>query len=228
MKRATFLLCLVLGLSNCVMNQKITYKTKDIKSISEPKLANIVIDIENFIDKRKDNPENSVLFTKPRNLRMNKKDFCINSEKHYVNESVSKQITNLLAMHIEKHNAFKRVFTNKKDSADYYITGNLTMFYGKQDYSTGAAVGASFGLIGALATMGIKTNGKIEIEIAELKLFDKNKRLIKNFGTVKKEYTGDLPADAYCWCIFWNINDKLKECFSELTTNIETEILRNQ
>ena len=101
-------------------------------------------------------------------------------------------------------------------------------FYGTQNFSTKAAIGAQFGLIGAVATAGVKTEGKIIFEINDVKIYDKNNQIIKTIESFKREYEGDFPADAYCWCIFQNVNTKLKEYFSEFITTVETEIKNNQ
>ena len=70
----------------------------------------------------------------------------------------------MLVEHLKKRNSFKAVVTNRKDTADYYVTGNLTKFYGKQNFSTAALVGTQFGAIGAIATAGAKSKGKIILE----------------------------------------------------------------
>ena len=130
----------------------------------------------------------------------------------------------MLVEHLNKRNSFQAVLINKKDTANYYITANLTKFYGKQKFSSSAAVGSQFGLIGALASAGAKTNGKIIFEITDIKIYNINNQVIKDIGTFKREYEGEFPADAYCFCIYDNVNAKLKDFLSELITVIETEI----
>jgi phenylpyruvate tautomerase PptA (4-oxalocrotonate tautomerase family) len=228
MKIKIILIGLVTVFSSCTINKTITYSTKDIQSNQDQKLSKIIFDVEEFTDKRKDSSDNGIFYVNPRKCKLDGQQVCINSERHYKKEPVPRQITHMLVEHLNKKNSFKTVVMNKKDTADYYISGNLTKFYGKQGFSTAAAVGAQFGLIGALATAGAKTKGKIIFEITDLKIYDKKNQVVKDIGTFRKEYEGDFPADAYCWCIFDNVNAKLKEYFTELIGTIETELKNTQ
>lgn len=225
MKTKVILFAVITVLSGCTMNQRISYSTKDIQTIKDQKLATLVIDIEEFTDYRKDYSDNQVLFTSSKNALIYGKNRCINSEKNYKKETVTLQLSKMLVEHLKIRNSFKKVVLNNKDTADYYIKGELRNFYGNQGYSTAAAVGAQFGLIGALATAKAKTEGKIIFEIYNLQIYDKNNQLIKTIGTFKREYVGDFPADAYCWCIFQNVNIKLKDYFTELIATIESGIM---
>lgn len=224
MKTRVFLIAAVTVLSSCTINQKILYPTTDIKKNSDQELSTLIIDIEEFVDQRKEDPENEILFTNSKQAVIDRKSQCINSEKNYKNQTVTSQLTQMMVNHMNSENSFMKVVMNKKDTADYYITGSLKKFYGRQNYSTAAAVGAQFGLIGALATSGAKTDGKIILEINDLTIYNKNNEIVKKIGTFRKEYVGEFPADAYCWCIFQNVNAKLKEYFAGLITTIDTEI----
>jgi phenylpyruvate tautomerase PptA (4-oxalocrotonate tautomerase family) len=224
MRITTIILGLAIFFTSCTINKAITYQTKDIQRKQDEKLSNIILNIEEFADKRNEISDNEIFYTNPRQSKINGQQVCINSERHYKKSPASRQISNMLVEHLKKRNSFKTVVLNKKDTADYYISGNLTHFYGKQGFSTAAAAGAQFGLIGAVATAGAKTKGKIIFEIADLKIYDKNNQFVKDLGTFKKEYEGEFHADAYCWCIFDNVNAKLKDYFTELITTIETEL----
>ncbi len=224
MKTRTILFAALTFLSSCTINQRISYSTKDIKTNQDQKLSTLVLDIEEFTDHRKDNPDNDVLFTSSKDASIDGKIRCINSEKNYKKEPVTLQLSKMLVEHLNLRNSFKKAVLNNKDTADYYIKGDLRNFYGNQKYSTAAAVGAQFGLIGALATAGVKSDGKIVFEINDIKIYDRNNQIIKTIGTFKREYVGDFPADAYCWCMFQNVNIKLKDYFSELITTVESEI----
>ena len=224
MKIKTIIIGLVTICTSCKINMPISYKVKDIQNNQDQKLSKIILDIEDFSDKRKDNADNEIFYANENMCKLDGQKFCINSEKYYRKEPVSKQITTLLIDHLKQRNSFKAVVEHKKDTADYYITGNLTKLYGKQAFSNAALVGSQFGLIGAVATAGKKTKGKIIFEITDLKVYNKNNQEIKNIGTFKKEFEGDFPVDGYCWCIYANVNDKLKEYFSELIIKLETEI----
>jgi hypothetical protein len=209
----------------CGPTMKVTYKVNDVKPVSDEKLSTLVLDIEEFSDKRKENPANLILFSNSHINKIAGEQVCINAEKNYdKKETISSQLTQSLVDHINKKNVFRKVIKNKKDSSDYYITGNLTRFFGQQEFSNAALAGSQFGLIGAAATAGAKTSGKIILEISDLKIYQKNGQLVKNVGNFKKEFEDKFPADAYCWCIYHNVNNKLKEYASALIVLIETEI----
>lgn len=224
MKTKMILLTAIAVLTSCTINQRILYPTKDIQTIQDQELSTLVLDIEEFTDHRKENPDNDILFTSSKDVVIDGKTRCINSEKNYKIEPVTLQLSKMLVEHLNVRNSFKKVVLNKKDTADYYIRGDLRNFYGNQKFSTSAAVGAQFGLIGALATAGVKTDGKIVFEINDIIIYDKNNNVIKSIGSFKREYVGDFPADAYCWCMFQNVNIKLKEYFTELIGTVESEI----
>lgn len=228
MKIKTIVIGLATLLASCTANKAIIYRTKDIQGDQDQKLSKIIFDIEEFSDKRKDSSDNAILYANPKQFKLNRRQVCINSERHYKKSPATRQITTMLVEHLRKVNSFKAVVMNKKDTADYYISGNLTHFYGKQGFSASASVGAQFGLIGALATAGAKTKGNIIIEITDIKIYDKSNQVIKNIGTFRREYEGDFAADAYCWCIFNNVNEKLKEYFTELIVAIETSVKNAQ
>jgi hypothetical protein len=222
MKKILFLLPLLLF--GCKISQKIVYQTSDLSVPNELRVIPISVDMRILKDNRTQIVDNNVLFTAPRQTSLNGERSCINSEQHYKKDSVTTQITRLIAEHFNKVKLFNHTTYNQNNSSGYYLTGTLNSFYGKQKFSSGAAVGAQFGLIGALATAGIKTPGKIIIEIADLKLFNKDGVIIKDFGSFYKEYDEDFSADAYCWCIYRNINEKLKDFNSHLADKIRSDL----
>lgn len=224
MKTKVILLAALTSLTSCTINQRILYSTEDVQKSQDQQLTTLVFDVEEFTDRRRENPDNEILFTNPKNVLIDGKTRCINSEKNYKNEPVTLQLSKMLVAHLNTRNSFKTVVLNKKDTADYYIKGDLRNFYGNQKFSTAAAVGAQFGLIGALATAGVKSEGKIVFEINDIIIYDRNNNIIKTIDSFKREYNGDFPADAYCWCMFQNVNIKLKEYFTELIGTVESEI----
>ena len=126
--------------------------------------------------------------------------------------------------HFNKANLFSKAFYDRNEESNYYLTGTLNRFYCEQEFSTAAAVGASFGLIGAIATAGIKTPGKIIIDISDLKLYRKDGTLIRDFGDFRKMYKNEFKADANCFCVYWNINTKLKDFNTDLIKVIRNDM----
>ena len=218
-----YLFILPLFLISCA-SQKVIYKTDDISISSSVKNYPISVGVILFGDLRLQNDSDRVLFDNQRQIKLNGKQTCINAEKHYKKDSVAMQFTRMLVEHLNRSNIFQKVYFCKNSTKDYYITGNLKSFIGIQDFSSKALVGAQFGLIGALATAGAKTPANITIEITDLKLHKQNGEIVRDFGNFSKTYSEDLHADAYCWCIYANINNKLKEFNSELIEKIRTDL----
>lgn len=208
----------------CSVSQKITYSIDDIEYNQANKPIPALVEVRILEDNRANIEENNILFLNPRQVRIDKTNKCINSEKHYSKESVVSQVSKMMVDHFNKARLFNMAFHDKNDFSKYYLTGTLNSFYGEQEYSKGAAIGSQFGLIGALATSGIKTSGKIVIDISDLKLFKKDGTLVKDFGNFYKEYEDEFKADGYCWCIYWNTNDMLKDFNTHLVGKIRNDM----
>jgi len=209
MKKGLYFIIVVL-FCGCVGNQKITYNIKDIPKKNITKLGALVLDVEIFEDLRKSNLEDSALFNLPRTTKILDEKVCINSEQHYRKQPVNYQVSQIVSVYFRQQGIYKDVTFENKVTSDYYLTAKLKRFSGNQGFSSKAAVGAYFGLIGALATANAKTKGKVEIELSDIKLFNKKGKLIKDLGRFKRTYEEDYPVDAYCWCIYANANEKLK------------------
>lgn len=222
------LVSLLLGvLFGCAINQPIRYKTLDIPPSNSTQLKGITLSVELFADNRSSVSENRIVFIDGRETKIGEKRVCINSEEHYNKEPVAKQITMAVSEHLKQRGAFKDVLVDSKASADFQIQGAIRQFYGQQDFSYSAAIGSGFGLIGALVTMGATTPGVIKIELTDLKLVDKSGVQVKELKDINKSFEGELPADAYCWQIFWNANLKLKEAVDVLSEDVEKNISEN-
>lgn len=219
------LVCLIpFILFGCTVTQRIVYKIDKLPFTTQSNTIPIFVDVRILNDNRAQVKENSILFTDPHSTKLNGKTTCINSEKHYKKDSVSVQMTRIMVEHFNKAKLFKLTFCNNSSVSSYYLTGSINYFYGEQGFSTSAAVGAQFGLLGALATSGAKTPGKIIIDISDIKLFKNDGTLVKDLGDFYKEYKEDLSADAYCWCIYNNINEKLKDYNTHLIEKIRTDL----
>jgi len=196
-----FIVFLSFFLFSCTTTQKITYNTKDIIPVSLSPIS-IKVEIIEFVDGRIEVPENELLFkNKNREKKIDGVKKCINSEVFYKNkkESFSFQFSKLLATHLEQSKVFNTtLFKDTAQITNYYITGRIVRYYGEQVFSTGALVGAQFGLIGALTTLNITTPAKLIFEVDDLKLYNKDGTLVKYLGNFKKEFNEELHADAYC------------------------------
>jgi hypothetical protein len=202
--------------------QRIGYKTNDLRSTSQP--LPIMIEVKILEENRANIIENQVLFNNKRQLRIDGKMNCINAERHYKKDSVAGQITRSMVNHFNAVKLFKMTFFEHSQFAEYYLSGTLNSFNAQQGFSQAAAVGAQFGLIGALATAGVKTPGTIVIDISDLKLYKKDGTLVKDFGSFYKEYKDEFRADAHCWCAYWNANEMLKDFNNHLVEKIRSDL----
>jgi phenylpyruvate tautomerase PptA (4-oxalocrotonate tautomerase family) len=201
---------------SCKPAQKIVYGTDTFKTLEIGKNVNFSFSVQTFEDIRSESKINETHFiAKQWNAKINGKQSCINSEVLY-KVPVAEQMTAIFAQHLTKKLPQISVVINQKEDADYYLEATIKHFYGIQEFSTAAAVGAQFGLIGALATANVKTDGKIVIELTDIKVFDKQNNLITSMSNLRKEYEGEFPADANCFCIYRNVNQKLSEFNDEL------------
>jgi len=222
MRKLIFLIPLIL--IGCTVTKRISYTVDKFPVTTQSSTIPILVNVRILNDIRAQEKENTVLFTDAQSTRINGKTMCINSEKHYKKDSVSAQMTRMMVEHFNKANLFKQAFCNDSTASSYYLTGSINYFYGEQGYSTAAAIGAQFGLLGALATSGAKTPGKIIIDVSDIKLFKNDGTLVKDLGDFYKEYKEELSADAYCWCIYDNINEKLKDYNTHLVEKIRTDL----
>jgi hypothetical protein len=223
MKKLLFLLPVIL--IGCVPSQKIAYKLKDITPPQNAKTIPISVEVHIFDDNRAHIEENKVLFENPRQINLKGINTCINAEKHYIKDTVVNEFSKLLVAHFNKSNLFDTTYYNIHPDSEYYITGVLNRYYSQQQFSTAAAVGAQFGLIGALATANTKSPGEIIIDVSDLKLYKKDGTLIKELGEYNQVYKNEFKADAYCWCAYWNANLMLKDFNTKLTETIRAELV---
>ncbi len=226
MRKLLLLLPLFL-LVGCTVNQKITYKLNDVSAQSDKSnTIPIKVEIRVFEDNRRNIEDNAILFTENKNsIPRNGKTQCINAEKHYKNDLVVNQIAQMMTNHFNASALFTKA-TYKADSVacDYYLTGTLNSFYCEQEFSAATAVGASFGLIGALATANLKTPGKVIIDVSNLKLYKKDGTLVKDFGSFYKEYEDKFKTDSACWCAYWTANQMLKDFNTHLVEKIRHDM----
>jgi hypothetical protein len=210
-------------MTSCKPFQKIAYNTQSVEPLRVENV-HFSVSIQPFEDIRAESEMNTILFESNKwNARVNGEQSCINSEVLY-RVPATEQMTTTFAHHLSTKVPQIEVFINQKESADFYLTAKVKHFYGIQKFSTAAAVGAQFGLIGALATAKAKTQGTIIIELTDIKILDRQNNLIAAVGDFRKEYEGEFPVNADCLCIYWNMNQKLSEFNGELIRLLALEV----
>ncbi len=226
--KALFYLTLffTLFMVSCKPAQKISYNTNNIQKYHES--SKVSLSVQQFEDIRSQS-EISLAQRQAKDVvqKINGQNNCINADKYY-KVPVGLQMADIFAKHLNQKTYFADVFVDQKEKTDYYITAKIKHFYGIQKFSTKAAVGAGFGLIGAIATAGLKTEGNIIIELSDVSLYDKENNLIASLGGFKKEYSGEFPVDANCYCIYQNINQRLMDFNEELAQALFQEVKNSQ
>lgn len=212
----------------CTTNIPIAYKLEPQESIAEYDLQEVVLSVLEFEDQRRYSSENTAHFTSGRNCFIAGENMCINAEKHYHKVPPAQQFSMLLTKRFETDFPSIKAMYNNPDSADYYVRGSLVQLNGRQGFSNAAAVGAQFGLVGALATSGARTDGRIVIEINDLTVYDADYNVIRDFGDVYRVYEDEFRADAYCWAIFHNVNDMVKKFHGELVDMLAMAIAEHK
>ena len=223
-KTMIMLCCALLMFSGCAVNQRIKYNLNDISPADNSAVNTVSLSVEYFDDDRKNNVNNDILFADGHQTRFQDKSVYVNSEKHYLNPLVPIQIATVITDHMNKRAAFNSVMTSSRTLTDFYLVGRIKDFYGRQDYSRGAVIGAQFGLIGALATAGIKSDGTVRIGFSDIKVYAKDGNLVKEIGEISEIYNEQLPVDAYGWCIYFNVNEKLKNVVNRLADEVEKAV----
>lgn len=230
-----FLICCssVFTFSGCVIKKNIYYDTQSVLRNLDKPVKKKSICILTFNDIRKDVAGNEIYIQKPREIYENKEIYCINSELHYRKVPVAQQMAWMLADHLTKRGTFKNVTVNKKDSADYIIECNLARITGKQHLpkvikeamaAGGAIGGAVGGVIAGASVANIKSKAFVSFALTDVKIYDKDMKLLIEMGSFAKDYEEELHPDANCWCSYENVRNKLKEFYSELVFEIENRI----
>ncbi len=221
---STIIMGILFVTAGCALNQDIKYNINDIQESNNSRLRSYTLSIMEFSDSRRADLENNILFSHGKEAWLEDGTYCINSEKHYKKENVAKQIASKFVDHLNKKNIFKSVTLNNREQSDFYLTGNVYKFYGKQEFSHKSAIGSQFGLLGALATIGTKTKGSTEIIIKDLSIYDKNNNIIAMLDDINEVFNGDFRADAYCWHIYGTVNEKLKEAIEKEISHMEEKL----
>ena len=133
--------------------------------------------------------------------------------------------------HLHLAKVFDTVIFNQTNIADYFITGDLSYLYGEQPASavnnTNYFLFPGFGYVAVTKTYTSVAKirpPQIVIEIKDLNLYRKNGELVKHLGDFRREYDEKLPVNASCWCIYKNVNDKLKEFNYDLARKIKEDL----
>jgi hypothetical protein len=106
------------------------------------------------------------------------------------------------------------------------LSGTLAAFYGRQEISGAARTGQMFGLIGALATSNVTTDGTVRVALRDLVLEDKITQRRIPLADIEVTRHGELPAAASCMVIYQNVDDALSDAATRLAKAVEHALAR--
>jgi hypothetical protein len=215
---------ILLAASGCgPANRLITYDVSRVAR-GKPVALDKVLNVRPLRDGRRQVAMNAPLFRGDSEVKIGEQRVCVNAEVDYAPGSVPRQITALVARHLRQRRAFKNVVYGANDGADYQLVGVLTMFYARQAYDYGAAVGGAFGLIGALAVANNSEPTEVIISFTKLQLLDRQGRLVGKLDDIVVRKTSKEPSDANCIQVYNAPNRYLYSAISMLANAVERTI----
>lgn len=213
------MMCVVaMIISSCAMTHKVRYDMSDIAPAKTKTLEQYVLDIQPIEDIRKDTWANIILWGDSRKIYLEQKQQCVNIEKHYDNGVISTEITQLIAEHIKVKGYFKDVTINRKESADFRVSGKLEQFFGRREFSTTGQTtsmtsfqfGAIGTAIGSLINAAMSAPGEVVIVFKNIEIRDRSGKLISSIDELRFQETKDMRLDGNCWNVYGYVDDGLK------------------
>lgn len=177
------------------------------------------LSVRPLLDQRAADADNRALLSASDELEVRGETQCVNGERNYRGNQAPGQVTRFLSRRIRERGAFKDVTVSGAGS--YVLSGTLATFYGRQEISGAARTGVMFGLIGALATSGAKTDGAVRVALRDLVLEDRitNRRI--PLADIEVTRQGELAASASCMTIYQHVDDALSDAATRLAEAVE-------
>lgn len=218
-------ICLTAALTTgCMPRQAIKYPMNGISTPSNGPFANAILTVKPLADTRKPLTKD-YQYDGPGTIEKDGKEFFYNSDHWYKSDSVATEITKAMADHIRQAGIFREVIMSDATvtNADYYLTGQVSKFDGLREYRTAAAISQSFGLVGALFTVSMKTSYEATTTLEGLQLIRAKDSVLIWSGDVTGHIEGEESADPYGWSAYWKANLSLKEAVDKLLKNLLQE-----
>lgn len=216
--------------SGCAPRQSIKYSMDDVTGLNNSPFAQSTLVLKTFGDHRKPLETDCKKFDVS-TVRKNEKLYYYNCDNHYKSDSIARDITKVVAEHINKSKLFREVVLEDipPSSAEYLLMGNITKFDGLKQFSVGSVVAAQFGLLGALVNLAIDSNYEATTVLDGLQLVRLKDNTVLWKGDVTGHIEGADMADAYGWTSYHKANQSLKEANSKLVISlagVESETVR--
>lgn len=211
--------------SGCAPRFTVRYPVEALQPFRDPALSSLRVRIAPFRDARKTAPESAYIFSSGREVSVaGGSNLCVNGEESYAEPALVEQIAAAIVAHLGQMHTYASVAAGNRAAGEYQLTGTLRRFYGEQQTSTAAQVGAAFGLVGALATADAQTAGEVTIELTHLEIIAPNGQKVAQLPDVIEHYQGPLPADADCKAIFATMNEHLEVAVRQLAGGLADQL----
>lgn len=207
----------------CSTTQHVRYDLRMVRRAKQQP-APLALDVAVLVDKRRADKQSALLFREIRNGDAVDEGGCLNLEEHYERGEVPAQVTEMIRAHFQRRGAIRSVTVGRPNRADYRLTGTIRALYGAQEVSTAAIAGQQFGLLGALATSNVSTDGHVRVVLSQLMLRDAVGRQVATIPEIVVDYRGALPADAHCWRIYSSVNERLAAAVAQLASRVEAAL----
>lgn len=167
---------------------------------------------------------------------LNDKETRTNARKGYKNKEIAKAASGMIAKHLAHSGLFKEVIQDDSKPADLVLRGTIKEYKSEATVNSTAegvqAGTAGFGLLGALvgaaSTSGMKSDVKVDLEIAPLTLTDAGGKVVWE-GSIKtnKAFSAHFSA-SNASAVYAHVDELLKESVNELIKNIGTAKLESK
>lgn len=219
--------------SGCARIQKITYSITDIQTVANARFTGKSLVVKTFADARETTQtaspspsgitqswafRRSIWYKDKRIIKRNGVDWHFNHNDHYRNKNINPWISQMIANHLNASHMFASVSFEgaRLPHSDYVLEGTIKKFEGCQKRSIAKEVGASFALIGSLATMGVKSRYEGTTLLIDVTLIEGSSGKSVWQGTVQGHVEGVDHADAYGWAGYGKANLSLKQAVDNL------------
>ena len=217
--------------SGCKIIQKITYPITDIQTVANARFTGKSLAVKTFADARETTQRaspsgitqswvfrRSIWYKDKMIIKRNGVDWYLNHNDHYRNKNINPWISQMIANHLNASHMFASVSFEGAGlpHSDYVLEGTIKKFEGYKEKSAAAEVGASFALIGGLATMGVKSRYEGTTLLIDVTLIEGSSGKSVWQGTVQGHVEGVDHADAYGWSAYAKANLSLKQAVDNL------------
>jgi len=221
-KQTLVILGFIILFCSCATNQKIIYNLDDVLNYTNSPFKDFTLSIMEYQDIREKPEGLKIQAGGPGIVKTDSIVWYFNSDNNYKNDIISPWITEVIVKHLEASGLFKSVQVNNGEiSSDLIMDGKIKIFdsYKERDMST--MVGQQFGLIGALATAGVKSKYETTCLLIEINIKRVKDNSIIWSGEVGAELYGEDYADPYGWSAYQKANEALKQSIEQLVEKLQ-------